>query len=62
VPVVCDPTLLFRAEEWDDILPEEPVAEGGYIVCTGTPEEVAQCKESYTGKYLAKIIENHETK
>ncbi len=25
---------------------------GGNIVCTGTPEEVAQCKESLTGKYL----------
>ena len=25
---------------------------GGRIVCEGTPEEVAQCAESYTGKYL----------
>ena len=25
---------------------------GGNIVCTGTPEEVAKCKESLTGKYL----------
>lgn len=25
---------------------------GGYIVATGTPEEVAQCKESYTGQFL----------
>ncbi|MBP6065219.1 MAG: excinuclease ABC subunit UvrA [Bacteroides sp.] len=25
---------------------------GGNIVATGTPEEVAQCKESYTGQYL----------
>ena len=25
---------------------------GGEIVCTGTPEEVAQCEKSYTGKYL----------
>ena len=25
---------------------------GGRIVCQGTPEEVVQCKESYTGKYL----------
>jgi excinuclease ABC subunit A len=36
--------------------------EGGYIVATGTPEEIAQCKESYTGKYIAKIIEENETK
>ena len=26
--------------------------EGGEIVITGTPEEVADCKESYTGKFL----------
>ena len=26
--------------------------EGGNIVITGTPEEVANCKESYTGQYL----------
>ena len=25
---------------------------GGSLVCTGTPEEVAQCAESITGKYL----------
>jgi excinuclease ABC subunit A len=25
---------------------------GGRIVCQGTPEEVAKCKESYTAKYL----------
>lgn len=26
--------------------------EGGQIVCTGTPEEIAKCKESYTGLFL----------
>lgn len=26
--------------------------DGGNIVCTGTPEEVAECKESYTGRFL----------
>ncbi|MCH5319193.1 MAG: excinuclease ABC subunit UvrA [Paramuribaculum sp.] len=25
---------------------------GGYVVATGTPEEIAACEESYTGKYL----------
>jgi len=29
---------------------------GGTIVCTGTPEEVAQCEASYTGKYLKKAL------
>ncbi|MDR3060831.1 MAG: excinuclease ABC subunit UvrA [Dysgonamonadaceae bacterium] len=25
---------------------------GGYLVCTGTPEEVAACEASYTGRFL----------
>ena len=29
---------------------------GGQIVCTGTPEEVAACPESYTGQYLRKML------
>ena len=29
---------------------------GGKIVCEGTPEEVAKCSKSYTGKYLKKIL------
>lgn len=33
---------------------------GGELVCTGTPEEVAECKESITGEYLKKVLE--ETK
>ena len=30
---------------------------GGEIVAQGTPEEVAKCEKSYTGKYLKKILE-----
>ena len=29
---------------------------GGEIIATGTPEEVAKVKESYTGKYLQKVL------
>ena len=29
---------------------------GGYIVATGTPEEVAKVEESYTGQYLQKYL------
>ncbi len=29
---------------------------GGTVVVCGTPEEVAACKESYTGKYVAKYL------
>ena len=30
--------------------------EGGYVVATGTPEEVAKTKGSYTGEYLKKYL------
>ena len=30
---------------------------GGQIVCTGTPEQVAQHPNSYTGIYLKKVLE-----
>ena len=29
---------------------------GGTLVCQGTPEEVAACKASYTGQYLAPVL------
>ena len=30
---------------------------GGKVIATGTPEEVAKCKKSYTGQYIKKMIE-----
>jgi excinuclease ABC subunit A len=30
--------------------------QGGYIVATGTPEEIAQEKSSLTGQYLGKVL------
>jgi excinuclease ABC subunit A len=32
---------------------------GGYVVATGTPEEVSQVPESLTGQYLARILRGH---
>ena len=34
---------------------------GGTIVCTGTPEEVAACPESYTGQYLKRMLNPEKT-
>jgi len=31
--------------------------EGGWVVATGTPEEIAQNKKSYTGGFLKKILD-----
>ncbi|MDO4754949.1 MAG: excinuclease ABC subunit UvrA [Parabacteroides sp.] len=29
--------------------------EGGHLVCTGTPEEIADCPNSYTGRFLKRL-------
>ena len=29
---------------------------GGTVVCTGTPEKIAACEKSYTGKFLKKLL------
>ena len=33
VPIVCDPTLLFRAEEWGTIIPQKNRINEPYILC-----------------------------
>lgn len=43
--------IVKMADHVIDIGPEGG-EEGGYIVATGTPEEIVQCERSYTGKYL----------
>ena len=30
--------------------------EGGTVICQGSPEEVAECKNSYTGAFLRKVL------
>ncbi|MGM9960447.1 MAG: excinuclease ABC subunit UvrA [Allobaculum sp.] len=35
--------------------------DGGTIIATGTPEEIAECKQSYTGKYLKPLLEKGKT-
>jgi excinuclease ABC subunit A len=34
--------------------------EGGYIIATGTPEEVAQIETSFTGQYLRNALEKQQ--
>lgn len=48
--------IIKRADYIIDLGPEGG-DEGGTIVATGTPEEVAKVTASYTGKYLAPILE-----
>ena len=41
-----------------DLGPEGGI-NGGNILFTGTPEELAQCEKSFTGKYLKEKLEEH---
>ncbi|MBS5980889.1 MAG: excinuclease ABC subunit A, partial [Dysgonomonas mossii] len=43
--------VIKYADHIIDIGPEGG-KEGGNIVCEGTPEQVVECKESYTGRFL----------
>lgn len=43
---------LIKACDWLIDLGPEGGNKGGYLVAEGTPEEVAQVKDSYTGQYL----------
>lgn len=47
--------VIKRADHIIDLGPDGG-NRGGTIVTTGTPEEVAQCAESYTGQFLKKIL------
>ncbi|MDR1673771.1 MAG: excinuclease ABC subunit UvrA [Bacteroidales bacterium] len=43
---------VIRSADWVIDLGPDGGKDGGNIVCEGTPETIAACKESYTGKYL----------
>ena len=47
--------VIKRADHIIDLGPDGG-SRGGTIVTTGTPEEVAQCEESYTGHFLKKLL------
>src|SRR4029453_15475410 len=35
---------------------------GGELIASGTPEQVAACKASHTGRFLAEILRNKQTR
>ncbi len=47
--------VIKRADHIIDLGPDGG-NRGGTIVTTGTPEEVAQCEDSYTGQFLKKLL------
>lgn len=50
--------LIKIADHIIDLGPEGGI-DGGRIVAQGTPEDIMNCKESYTGKYLKKYLKKH---
>ena len=50
---------VIRCSDWLIDLGPEGGDRGGQIVACGTPEEVAQHPTSHTGRYLAKVLEQH---
>jgi len=47
---------IVKSADWIIDLGPEGGEEGGNIVFAGTPEELLECKESYTGKYLRTVL------
>ncbi len=47
---------VIKVSDWVIDLGPEGGAEGGQIICQGTPEDVVSCKKSHTGKYLKEIL------
>ena len=48
--------VIKRADHIIDLGPDGG-SRGGTIVTTGTPEEVAECPQSYTGQFLKKLLQ-----
>ncbi|MCR4994623.1 MAG: excinuclease ABC subunit UvrA [Bacteroidales bacterium] len=51
--------VIAQADHVIDLGPEGG-AGGGNVVCTGTPEQVAACRESHTGAYLRDKMKNRD--
>ena len=51
--------VICQADHIIDLGPEGGTG-GGQIIATGTPEQVAKVKGSYTGKYVAEMLEREK--
>ncbi len=47
---------VIKTADWVIDLGPEGGERGGYVVAAGTPETIARCAKSYTGKWLARIL------
>ena len=51
---------VIKTADWVIDLGPEGGEAGGRIVAAGTPEEIAQCKESHTGRSLKKYLADQQ--
>ncbi|MFR9195493.1 MAG: AAA family ATPase, partial [Ruminococcus sp.] len=49
---------VIKVADWIIDLGPEGGDRGGTVVVSGTPEQVADCPQSYTGQYLKPYLEN----
>jgi excinuclease ABC subunit A len=47
---------VVKSADWVIDMGPEGGAQGGAVVATGTPEQIAQAKDSYTGQYLRRML------
>jgi excinuclease ABC subunit A len=52
---------IIKSADWIIDLGPEGGEQGGRIVATGTPEQVARNAQSHTGKFLARALNNHHS-
>jgi len=50
---------VIKCADWVIDLGPEAGKHGGQLVCDGTPEKVAACPESHTGRFLAPLLEKN---
>jgi excinuclease ABC subunit A len=53
---------VIKSSDWVIDMGPEGGFRGGTVVAEGTPEEVAKVKASYTGQFLAEILESNRAK
>src|SRR5208282_952152 len=47
---------VIKTADWVIDLGPEGGSRGGLVIATGTPEQVARVEDSYTGQFLAKVL------
>ena len=58
IPVVCDPTMLLSAEDWEKYVDEKPIVDAPYILCyfLGSNEEYLKFAKRMKQKKGMKIV------